>query len=305
MIRPPKRSDKDLDRHRTKAIQIFRRSRLAEPRNAYLTGFDSCSATFEQLLKTTNNLEDLRRKALDTLASKELSEALRYVAGPPVSKDDLQVLANVDSLAAAKLESTSSSLDRIIAVIEKVIDRRRFPWVAERRSPTNSEKNAAVLASAALLARSRRETARRNDEKIKQETAVESALLRSGMKRVAAKTVANVAKGPQLGKFCRESRFGNRKADFLIRLWDNRLLAVECRASNSYTNSIKRLNREAAGKARAWLTEFGSRQVVATAVLGGVYKLFSLQQARDDGLAIFWDHDLRSLTSWIKQTRSK
>ena len=43
-------------------------------------------------------------------------------------------------------------------------------------------------------------------------------------------------------------------------------MPIECKVSNSATNSIKRLNNDAAVKARIWRGEFGERQVVPSAV---------------------------------------
>jgi hypothetical protein len=63
-------------------------------------------------------------------------------------------------------------------------------------------------------------------------------------------------------------------------LWDRRIMAIECKVSNSSTNSVKRLNRGAAGKAEKWLHEFGALGVVPVAVLSGVYKLHNLVGAQ-------------------------
>ena len=43
---------------------------------------------------------------------------------------------------------------------------------------------------------------------------------------------------------------------WLVRLRDGRLLAIECKGSNREINSRKRLNKEAAQNARAWLVRF-------------------------------------------------
>jgi len=305
MVDPPTWTTKDLERQRKKGVALFRKRRLCEPAGAYVDVFDDCLATFQRLLDETDDFADLRSKALDALTNRKFLEALRYVAGPPVSKDDLEILADVDSLAAGRLKTDDTLVDRVITVIEKVVDPRRFPWVSERRAPTDTEKVAAVVASAALLAKSQRETARRNQEKKQQELAVKAALEGTGFDCVAVKSIRNVAEGPEAGQFCREAKLGDRKADFVVRLWDVRLLAIECKVSNSYTNSIKRLNREAVGKAMSWDGDFGRRQVVGAAVLGGVYKLLNLEQAQQDGLALFWDHDLGALTAWIESTRSE
>lgn len=82
-----------------------------------------------------------------------------------------------------------------------------------------------------------------------------------------------------------------------------RVLAIECKVSNSKTNSIKRLNNDAAVKAEYWLTQFGIRQVVPAAALAGVFKLLSLEQAQQRGLALWWTHDLAKLGEFIDQAR--
>jgi hypothetical protein len=81
-------------------------------------------------------------------------------------------------------------------------------------------------------------------------------------------------------------------------------MAIECKVSNSATNSVKRLNNDAAAKAEAWLKDFGTRQVVPAAILSGVYKLHNLEDAQSRGLSLFWAHDLKALTDWISTTRN-
>lgn len=82
-------------------------------------------------------------------------------------------------------------------------------------------------------------------------------------------------------------------------------MPIECKVSNSSTNSVKRLNNDAAVKAVSWKVDFGLRQVVPSAVLSGVYKLHNLIDAQDSGLAIFWSHDLTPLTQWIEHCRTE
>lgn len=80
-------------------------------------------------------------------------------------------------------------------------------------------------------------------------------------------------------------------------------MAIECKVSNSSTNSVKRLNNDAAAKAEDWIGQFGTRNVVPVAVLSGVYKIHNLTNAQSRGLTIFWAHDLDELMSWIQQTQ--
>ncbi len=97
---------------------------------------------------------------------------------------------------------------------------------------------------------------------------------------------------------------GERKADFIVGLWDYRIMAIECKVSNSSTNSVKRLNNDAAVKAEIWYRHFGTKQIVPTAMLSGVYKIHNLMNAQNAGLTLFWAHALSELTEWIEATKS-
>jgi XamI restriction endonuclease len=79
-------------------------------------------------------------------------------------------------------------------------------------------------------------------------------------------------------------------------------LGIECKVSNSAVNSIKRLNHDAVAKTKMWHDDFGN-QIVAAAVLSGVYDLANLELAQASGIFLFWAHDLAKLTGWIKTTR--
>src|SRR5205085_7739031 len=121
--------------------------------------------------------------------------------------------------------------------------------------------------------------------------------------KVANRRVRTFNDAPEPGQFCGESYFGERKADFIVRLFDHRVMPIECKASNSSTNSVKRLNNDAAAKAEVWIKDFGTTQVVPSAALSGVYKVHNLEAAQNRGLALFWGHDLKAMTDWIETTR--
>ena len=245
------------------------------------------------------DLTQLGRRAAEIVTSPGLLEAFRYLAGPPISEDDLMVLADA-RLSPTRLRGDPEMVSRVLNVVQVALDRRRFPWVVEQREPTVPERTAAIVASAALLAASRVGTDRRNEGKERQELTVRDALLSRNWIQVQPRAVATFNQAPGPGEFCRESLLGTSKADFLIGLRDRRIMAIECKVSNSSTNSVKRLNREAAGKAEKWIYEFGVRNVVPVAILSGVYKLHNIQSAQERGLTVYWAHDLSHLLDWIE-----
>lgn len=304
MINPPVWSDDELEADRLKAIAAFSKERLEEPLEDYLEAFDEYQGHVEEILEATVDLTDLDETALDVLGDPRLLEAFRYLAGPPISQDDLKVLADARSLTRGTLEKSPALIQRLIGVVRQVLDRRRFAWVVERREPTEAERNAAVLASAALMAASRTQTLRRNIGKDQQEAMVKDALKALGFSEVPTRRIQTISHAPSKGEFCGESVLGNRKGDIIVRLWDDRVMPIECKVSNSSTNSVKRLNNDAAVKAVSWKTDFGLRQVVPSAVLSGVYKLHNLRDAQERGLTLFWAHDLTPLTDWIEQTKN-
>ena len=304
MIEPPVWTDDQLEADRIKAIAAFSRERLEEPLEDYLEAFDEYQGHIEVVLETTVDLTELDTTALDVLGDPRLLEAFRYLAGPPISEDDLKVLADARSLTRRTLERTPELVQRLIGVVRQVLDRRRFAWVVEGREPTEAERNAAVLAAAALMAASRTQTRRRTLGKDQQEEMVKVALRELGFTEVASRTIRTISHAPSPGQFCGESVLGNRKGDIIVRLWDDRVMPIECKVSNSSTNSVKRLNNDAAVKASSWKTDFGLRQVVPSAVLSGVYKLHNLRDAQERGLTLFWAHDLGPLTDWITRTKA-
>jgi hypothetical protein len=286
----------------TAAVE-FREGRLVAS-NAWETQFKLARGKFEKLFK---ELGDLNPKALnlESLAKAYghgLGEALRYLAGPPISDDDLQVIADVDSIAPGVLKKDPAALKKVFDVIQQVIDPHRFPWLQTGRTPTKQERDAALLASAVLLAAQRLATTRRNEGKKEQEKKVKDYLRGLGFTEVKPVTISTIVKGPEEGQFCAECLLGDRKADVVVRLPDTRLMPIECKVSNSATNSVKRLNNDAAVKGVHWIKKFGEDQVVPAALLAGVFKVLNLEQAQDRGLSLFWSHDLGKLGDFIQST---
>lgn len=303
MIDPPVCTSEQLEVSRRASIEEFKRERIEEPLEDYLEAFDEYLGTTEELLETSVDLAQLEQQALTILTNPSLLQAFRYLAAPPISVDDLKTLTEAPSLAPSTLTKNPLLVRRIIETVLIGLDRRRFPWVQDGKEPTEAERSAAVLASAALMATQRVGTKRRSESKTQQETKVEQALVGASFTKVPTRTIKTLEDAPGPGEFCRESMLGARKADFVLRLWDRSIMAIECKVSNSSTNSVKRLNNDAAVKAGIWRHEFGNRQVVPTAVLSGVYKLHNLEHAQEHGLTLFWAHDLAKLLKWIEDTR--
>lgn len=292
-----------LEARRVEAIALFREQRVHEPLERYLEALDDKQGTVEEFLETTVDLTRLGAAAIEVLADDALREVLRYLAGPPVSEADLKVLAETDSFARGRLEEDPGAARRAVETVLCGLDRRRFAWVGEGREPEEAERAAATLATAAMIASRRVLTDRANDAKLQQEAAVADALTREGFTRVpTAGPIRTVEAAPGPGRFCSETVLGERKADLVVGLWDRRRMAIECKVSNSETNSIKRVQNDAAVKAETWLQDLGRTQIVPVAVLSGVFRRSTLENAQTRGLTLFWAHRLEEMTDWIRRT---
>jgi len=305
LVPPTWWSQEALGADREQAQALFRQQRMQEPLEQYLDRFDAIRRVIEDVMEDTVDLTQLREKAVQILTEPERLEVFRYLAGPPISLDDLKTLVDSRSLAPKTIRGDADLVDRLVATIRDGLDRRRFPWLHDQREAREDEVKAAVVASAALMATQRVATSRRTEGKEEQERQVRHALEAAGFAEmeVPGKIVRNIAAAPPPGRFCREVKLGERKADLVVGLWDRRIMPIECKVSNSSTNSVKRLNNDAAVKAGIWRRDFGELNVVPVAVLSGVYKLRNLEQAQNRHLTLYWAHRLRDLTDWIERTR--
>ena len=302
LISPRRWTEAELEEARLKAVEIFRAERLTEPVERYLRTFDEYVANVDRLMRESDDLRTLRDVAQEVLTDAELLEAVRYLAGPPVSTDDLIELAET-KLTASRLRDDAVAARNVVEKILAMLDVRRFAWVAESRPATENERVAAAVASATLMASQRVRTNRANEAKTIQESRVREHLLAFGWTEVPTREIETQANAPGSGEFCAECLVVGRKADVVVGLHDGRVMPIECKVSNSATNSVKRLNNDAAVKAGVWLEELGPRNVVPVAVLSGVFKTLNLVQAQDRGLTIFWAHDLAPMSQFVSTAR--
>jgi len=301
---PPRWTTDELAEDSAKAAALFRAERLAIS-DSWTSHYSKARAKFDLLFTKLSDLnpEAISDESLADAYAVGLGEALRYLAGPPISDDDLQVIADVDSIAPGILKRDTEVLRKVFGVIERVIDPHRFPWMQAGVAPTEQQREAALLASSVLLAAQRIATERRSEGKQNQESNVKDYLRTLGFTEAPPVAINTIVKGPQAMQFCAECQLGERKADIVVRLHDTRLMAIECKVSNSATNSVKRLNNDAAVKAEYWTKQFGTAQVVPTAALAGVFKVLNLEQAQARGLSLIWSHHLERLGAFIESTR--
>lgn len=301
---PPTWTEEELESDRRRSIDIFRHERITEPLEKYLSFYEEKRKAISEILQISDNLLNVREKAAAILGDPGLMHTARYLSSPPISEDDLATIAEL-SFAPTLNAKDPGRAAALMDVILLGLDRERFPWVAEGRPPEDEEKRAAIVSTAALHARQAAETSRRHTGKNTQEQMVKDFLVNfCNFKEVRAKTIRNHTDFPRKGTFTGEAEVCGRKADICVCLWDGRLMPIECKVSNSNTNSYKRINNDAAVKAVAWRDELGEANVVPAAVLAGCFALKNLTYAQRRRLSLFWAHELEPLRDFIETTRS-
>lgn len=287
------------------ATEQFRAQRLEEPLELYSEKFEHYRLPVKTIIAALPRLSQGKVDLAlieQILGDPDLLVVFRYLAAPRISEDDLKTVAGT-RLTATAIKADGQAASRIRDTILKTIDPYRFPWLSEGRSPTSEEMKAAILATTALIAAQRVETHRRGDAKSRQEKSVYAVLADMGFKQVGARTIKHLADAPRAGEFCGESMLGGKRADIVVGLYDQRVLALECKVSNSQVNSFKRINHEALGKAQAWLGAFGRASLVPGAVIAGVFSPANLEAAQRSGLFLFWSHRLHDLKPLLEAAK--
>lgn len=293
LAEPPRWSAAELDAWRTAALADFVAQRGREGTEAYAAAFRRLRPLVEQVFAATDDLRSWSPQLL--LEHPALVSPMRYLIAPLISADDLDTL--VEGRTRNK-RIDAGVAERIVTLVESGLDPVRYPWLVERRGASDQERSSAIEWTTGVWASEQVRTARKTESSRRQEAAVADLLRNVGYEYGPHRRMTALDDMPR-GTFGGEAVLAGAKADVPVRLHDGRLLAIECKVSNSAVNSVKRLLRETGGKARAWREAYGE-QVVPAAVLSGVFKLNDLLAAQENHrIALFWETDLSPLAHFL------
>lgn len=299
-------NDAELATEAQRALDDFVDRRLAETSSAYVAHVSRHKRNIFLLFKMLQSIDPSNpdpKLVREILLDESMFGALRYMAGPPVSSDDLGVLVtrNVKGINKTLVRKSGTLPQEVLQLICKLADPIRLPWIGRNRMPTQRELRDAVAATAVIHATQSLQTERRGFGKTVEQLLV-SCLIEMGFKRQTAPAKGRVTAPthhPVYPCFYGECTVYGRKVDLLIPLKSGRIIALEAKDSSSALNSVKRLNNDTAAKARHYAVE-GGKNIVSVALLSGVFKLENLQHAQKSGLFLVWSHDMVGFIDWIR-----
>jgi hypothetical protein len=282
----------------------FRRKRLDEPLADYERLFPPAKAAADTVVNSLDAIltRPTDRALMSRLVGDKVSySTLRSLPATPISHDDLETLLRA-SVNKTALKTDQALADGLSELLQKFLDPERFPWIAAARAATVSELEKAKLATAVLTAASAVLAGRRGDERKALEGRIEEILLSKGytcVKKRAGGIQNLLSDAPAPGTFMKACTLGEHNADFVVCLRDRRVMAIECKASNSEVNGFKRLNKEVVVDAGHWYGDFGPAQVICAAALRGVFKPANVAQAQAQKVYLFWWHRMRAFEQFL------
>ena len=88
-VAPPRWSESEFAEQIARATEIFKDERIGEPLELYSNLFDEYRDPVENLLEESVDLQELATVVREYITDPDKRYALRYLASPPVSDDDL------------------------------------------------------------------------------------------------------------------------------------------------------------------------------------------------------------------------
>ena len=172
-------SEDELREASAAAVEHFIESRLSEPTRKYEELLAQSVGKVTELFDLSGDLRSLNGRLFAENPS--LVDAVRFIAGPPISQDDLKTLTGVKPPRTSLAEEDG---DKIARVVLRALDQMRFPWVRGDRCARRAERQTAIKWTAGVWAVELIRTWRRSDASKTQETAIAELLKSAGYEHV-------------------------------------------------------------------------------------------------------------------------
>ncbi|MCV2866921.1 XamI family restriction endonuclease [Albidovulum sediminicola] len=252
-------------------------------------------------LAASHDLRDLR-SALEADGKHML--IFRHLLAPPKSQDQFKLLCDEWSKGSEKsgLPQKPNAVRAVSEVLVRWMDREIAPWLSANRDATEVERERLIERVISFIAPKLTDTQKRNRLSAEQETAVVKLLRSLNWTQLPSVTIdTRAAVAPK--HFMNKTRFATatttaQEVDIACGFAASYVAAMECKVTNDATNSVKRIN-DVLKKAAAWKAHWGSF-VETAALLQGVIKPEDVQRLTDEGVRVFWSHDLDAFARWVQ-----
>lgn len=276
--------------------------------------------------KATKHVEDmlLRTGYLRNLTPDELMKhpailfALRMSAAPPIARDRLVGLAGVPKSLVNSMEkdgrlpprmkktSLATNLQRIVSMIIRLVDIDIFPWLDEKRDPTEQELFRAATIVADRLCGANADPIIRNAQEQRQLSKIKKWLETRGYKDITGKASLETMKA---GEFAFRLNVPGLKEDdttvnipvdavvMPVKATPGELpLMIEAKSAGDFTNTNKRRKEEAAKVGQ--LRRKHGEDVRYILFLCGYFDSGYLGYEAAEGIDWVWEHRMDDLAEF-------
>lgn len=269
------------------------------------------SADVIEAFKEINYLRNLNGVFL--LRHPECIEVLRMCTCPPIARDRLAGLSGVSRIFVTSVERNPdvfsmkphdikvlTAFEKITRTILKIIDRELFPWLEEKREPTDEEAKHAMLVVSDRLCSSQSDSIIRNAQEARQLKIIKDFLESRGYMNFTGKAKYD---SMQPGTFVFRSNVPGRLADnqekevnipidvLILRKTDKAgslPLLVECKSAGDFANVNKRRKEEAAKVQQLKLAH--GEDISFLLFLCGYFDSTYLGYESAEGIDWIWEH---------------
>jgi len=273
---------------------------------------ESRAKSTEKVRLAFTQTEDLSSITLATLErNPAVISTLRMCTAPPIARDRLIGLAGVNSTVVKRMEADTIPLrisgevrtrdiGRICEVIIRLIDNDLFPWLGEKRQPTEEERLRAALIVADRDCGAAANPIIRNAQDQRQLAMISDFLTGRGYKKVSAR-----GKPPELATGTFATRFNVPVSDGTVNIPIDVVIQphkpnkahfpilIEAKSAGDFTNTNKRRKEEA--QKIHQLRETYGRNGNLLLFLCGYFDTGYLGYEAAEGLDWIWEHRIEDM----------
>lgn len=271
-----------------------------------------------ELFSKTENLQTVNVSTI--MQSPDIITALRMATCPPIARDRLAGLSNVEKSLIVSLESNKlpsrmnektlkKRIQVIVDTIVTLIDVDLFPWIAKKAVPAEEELNRSAMVVADRLCGANSDPIIRNAQEVRQLTKLSEFLQERGYTKYTGEVIKDIRQMPEKTFGIRMNVIGvssgrevNIPVDMVIQPFrpvGSRIpLLIEAKSAGDFTNVNKRRKEEA--QKYAQLKAKHGKRICYLLFLCGYFDSGYLGYEAAEGIDWVWEHRISDLEKVLK-----